>query len=79
MGMIQKIDAKINKMFINFHEFCVGSFSSVSMNFWVFFSIPSKGGRDLAPCCKIKKKNIFVEVENFGQNYIFRNLSEDFL
>ena len=44
---------------MNFSEFCIGSFSSVPMNFWVFLSIPSTGGRDLAPYCKKWKNNFF--------------------
>ena len=56
---------------MNFSEFCIGSFSSVPMNFWVFLSIPSTGGRDLAPYCKKWKNKIFFRGRKFWSKLHF--------
>ena len=56
---------------MNFAEFCTGSFFSVPMNFWVCLSIPSTGGRDLAPYCKKWKNKIFFRGRKFWSKLHF--------
>ena len=67
----QNFDEILMKFWWNFDEICVGSFSAVSTNFWVLLSIPSTGGRDLAPYCKKWKNKFFFRGRKFWSKLHF--------